>query len=201
MHRTLFWFRGLCSEALLLALLLAGLPDVSLAQTTRASPARHLSSRPAGPSACKCPPKNRSSASTTRAKRSSASATLSGDPTTILLTGQQSDVTRLSWRTRTAARGLRGHRPARHRKPEDAAAARPCRRPTSSRCRSRDNTVILNGTVDQSEDVDVLTRVADQPRLPGHQRHARRRRAAGAAGRGHRPGGALRPARAWPSTS
>ena len=117
--------------------------------------------------------------------------TVVGDPTTVLIIGQQPDVTRIELEdvdgkketyeviVQADVEYLR----TQLRRAVPTANVTPI--PTSN------NAVILTGTVTRAEDVDHHPRRGPERRLHSHQRHARRRRAAGAAGRGRRPGVAL----------
>jgi pilus assembly protein CpaC len=158
MHRTLFWFRGLLGGALL-ALALGGLPGVVQAQDQAAGgPAIYV------PTGGTIPLQMKSKKPIKRVEnpRDSVLAirTVFGDPTKILLTGQQSDVTRITLEDETGTketydvivqRDVENLRTQLHRAAPTASIV-----PTPI----SDNTVILNGTVINPEDVDVLTNVA-----------------------------------------
>ena len=158
MHRTLFWFRGLLGGALL-ALLLGGLPGVGRAQNQGvAGSAIYV---PTG-GTIRLQMLSKKPIKTVINKRDAVLSirTVFGDPTTILLTGQQSDVTQITLEDETGVketyevivqRDIENLRTQLHRAAPTAAVV-----PTPI----SDNTVVLNGTVTNPEDVDVLTNVS-----------------------------------------
>ena len=159
MHRKLFWFRGLLGGALL-ALLLGGMPATGLAQPNVgvAGTAVYV---PTGGTirfqmATKKPIKRvnnpRESVLTIR--------TVIDNPTMILLTGQTSDVTRLELEDENGVKET--YDVIVQRDIENLKTQLKRTAPTSTVVATpiSDNTVVLNGTVTNPEDVDILTRVA-----------------------------------------
>jgi pilus assembly protein CpaC len=158
MHRTLFWFRGLLGGALL-ALVLGGLPGVGRAQNQGVAGAAIYV--PTG-GTIRLQMKDKRPIKRVSNPRDAVLSirTVFGDPTTILLTGQQSDVTRIELEDETGTketyevivqRDIENLRTQLHRAAPTASIV-----PTPI----SDSTVVLNGTVTNAEDVDVLTNVA-----------------------------------------
>jgi pilus assembly protein CpaC len=159
MHRTLIWFRGLLGGALL-ALLLGGLPATGLAQPTTGVSGTAVYVPTGGTIRLQM-----SSKKAIKRVNNPREAVLGirsqwNDPTTILLTGQQSDVTRLELEDEAGLKetyDIIVQRDVENLKTQLKRAA-----PTSNVVPTpiSDNTVILNGTVTNPEDVDILNRVA-----------------------------------------
>ncbi len=168
MHRTLFWFRGLFGGTLL-ALVMGGLPSAGHAQP--AQPPQPGQSTGVAGTAILVPtggtrPLQMSSKRPIRKITNPRDAvlairTLATDPTTVLLTGQQSDVTQLTLEDDQGVkevyevvvqRDIENLKTQLHRAAPTAVVT-----PTPI----SDNTVILNGTVTNPEDVEILTKVAD----------------------------------------
>jgi len=159
MHRKLFWFRSLLGGALL-ALVLGGLPAVGRAQPVQGAAGSAIYVPTGGTIRLQM-----SSKKPIRRVSNPRDAVLSirtvfGDPTTILLTGQQSDVTRIELEDETGLKETYEvivQRDIENLKTQLHRAA-----PTSTVIPTpiSDSTVVLNGTVTNSEDVDVLTNVA-----------------------------------------
>jgi pilus assembly protein CpaC len=159
MHRTLIWFRGLLGGALL-ALLLGGLPAVSLAQPVGGVSGTAVYVPTGGTIRLQMSTKKPIAKVNNPRESVLGIRTVFGDPTTILLTGQQSDVTKLELVDENGVKETYDvivQRDVENLKTQLKRAA-----PTSNVVATpiSDNTVILSGTVTNPEDVDVLSRVA-----------------------------------------
>ncbi len=160
MRRTLFWFRGLFGGALL-ALLLGALPLTGLAQPPAGVTGAALYVPTGGTIRLQMSSKKPIKRVTNPREAVLGIRTVWGDPTTILLTGQQSDVTRLELEDEAGLKEVYDvvvQRDIENLKTQLKRAA-----PTAAITPTpiSDNTVVLNGTVANPEDVDILTKVAD----------------------------------------
>jgi pilus assembly protein CpaC len=158
MRRKLNWFRCLFGGALL-ALLLGGLPAVGLAQNTGVTGAAIYV--PTGGTIRLQMQSKKPIKRVTNPRDSVLSIrTVFGDPTTILLTGQQSDVTRLELEDEAGVKEV--YEVVVQRDIENLKTQLKRAVPTAAVVPTpiSDNTVILGGTVAGPEDVEILINVA-----------------------------------------